>query len=182
MNSLIRQGFFFAVVLAVPIASFFLVFKPQNVEIARAKKEIEHKRAMLYKLRQATAQTEDLARANAQIRDSILAIEARLPNNKEIDNILRQVAELAQQNGLKIPTFKKAEKPLAAGLAMEQPLDVEITGDFDGFYQFLLQLEQLPRITRIPTMEITRSNDVDGNMKAKCVLSIYYQRDGSESK
>jgi hypothetical protein len=31
-------------------------------------------------------------------------------------------------------------------------------------------------------MEITRSVDVDGHMKAKCVLSIYYQRDGSDPR
>ncbi|MBC7835564.1 MAG: type 4a pilus biogenesis protein PilO [Phycisphaerales bacterium] len=174
-----RQVFFFGVLMAVPVASFFLVFRPQNIEIARAKKEIDHKQAMLEKLRLATAQTDDLLRANTQIRESIESIEARLPTTKEMDNILRQVAELASENGLKIPNFKKGDKPVAAGLATEQPIDVEITGDFDGFYQFLLALEQLPRITRISNMEIMRNNDVDGSMKSKLVLSIYYQGDSN---
>lgn len=181
-SPMLRQGFFFAVLIAVPISSFFLVFKPQNGEIDRAKKEIEHKQGMLEKLRQATGRSEDLARSNEQIRESIEAIEARLPSTKEMDSILRQVAALAAENGLVVPGFKKAEKSLAAGLAMEQPLDVEITGDFDGFYTFLLQLEQLPRITRISSLDIKRSTDIDGEMKAKCVLSVYYQRDGSEGK
>lgn len=178
----LRQAFFFVVLLAVPISSFFLVFRPQNIEIARARREIDHKQAMLDKARLATAQAENLQQANALVRESIQSIEARLPTTKEVDNILRQVAALADENNLKVPNFKKAEKPLPAGLAMEQPLDVEITGDFDGFYEFLLELEQLPRITRIPNLEITRSADVDGHMKAKCVLSIYYQRDGSDTK
>jgi type IV pilus assembly protein PilO len=182
MHSGVRQAFFFAVLLAVPVSSFFLVFRPQNMEIARAKKEMEHKQAMLDKARLATAQAQNLQEANAQIRESISSIEARLPTTKEMDNILRQVAQLAAENSLKVPNFKKSDKPLPAGLAMEQPLDVEITGDFDGFYQFLLELEQLPRITRIPDLEISRSSDVDGHMKAKCVLSIYYQRDGSETR
>lgn len=176
-SPMLRQAFFFGVLLAVPISSYFLVFKPQNEEIARARKEIEHKQAMLEKLRQATARSEDLARSNEQIKDSISAIEARLPPSKDMDSILRQVASLAAETGLKVPVFKKGEKPSAAGLAMEQPLDVEITGDFDGFYTFLLALEQLPRITRISNLEIQRSKDIDGEMKAKCVLSVYYQRD-----
>ncbi|MBX3359283.1 MAG: type 4a pilus biogenesis protein PilO [Phycisphaeraceae bacterium] len=178
----LRQAFFFAVLVAVPVASFFMVFRPQNIEIARAKKEIEHKQAMLDKLRQATAMAADLERQNAQIRESIQSIEARLPSTKEMDNVLRQLAEIADQNGLKVPNFKKSDKPLQAGMAMEQPLDVEITGDFDGFYQFLLALEQLPRITRLLNVEIARAPDVDGNMKAKCVLSIYYQRDEGQIK
>ena len=181
-SPVLRQGFFFAVLIAVPVSSFFLVFKPQNEEIDRAKKEIEHKQGMLEKLRQATGRSEDLARANEQIAESIDAIEARLPTTKEMDSILRQLAALAAENGLVVPTFKKSDKSQQAGLAMEQPLDVEITGDFDGFYSFLLQLEQLPRITRISDLDIKRSTDIDGEMKAKCVLSVYYQQDGSERK
>ena len=58
---------------------------------------------------------------------------------------------------------------------MEQPIRVELPGDFDGFYSFLLHLEQMPRITRIPDMELSRSRDNDGEMMAKFTLSIYYQ-------
>src|SRR5204863_5234946 len=82
MKSGFRQFLFFVVLLAVPLASFFLVFRPQNREIARARLEIDHKQAMLEKLRQATGQSADLARANQEIRQSIDAIQARLPTTK----------------------------------------------------------------------------------------------------
>lgn len=174
----IRQLIFIAVLLAVPVASYFLVFRPRNEEIARAKAEIDHKEALLAKLREATSQTADLERANSEIRDSIQAIEARLPTTKEIDSVLRDIAQIAARSNLRIPLFKKEEKSLQAGLALEQPLSVEITGDFDGFYAFLLELEKLPRITRIPDFTISRAEDADGNMKAKFTLSIYYQGEG----
>lgn len=175
----LRQLIFFTVLVAVPVSSYFLVFRPQNAEISRAKAEIEHKRAMLQKLREATAKAPDLERANAEIAESIRAIEARLPSDKEVDDILRQVASLADKNGLQVPVFKKGDKPLPAGLALEQPLEVEFTGDFDGFYNFLLDLEQLPRITRLPDLGIERNDKVDGDMRASMTLSIYYQDDRS---
>lgn len=175
MSPFFRQLLFFAVLLALPIASYFLVFKPQNREIEKAKKEIELKESLLAKLKEATAQTEDLQRANEQIRDAIAAIQARLPSTKEMDNVLRQVSNLASRAGLKVPQFKKSDKTGPAGLAFEQPTDIEITGDFDGFYKFLLDLEQLPRITRIPDLSIVRSDKVDGEMKTKLVLSVYYE-------
>jgi type IV pilus assembly protein PilO len=178
---MIRQFVFFAVLLALPISSYFLVFKPQNREIEKARQEIGHKEALLGKLKEATAQTEDLQRANDQIKDAIAAIQARLPSTKEMDNVLRQVSNLAAKADLKVPQFKKSDKTAPAGLAFEQPLDIEITGDFDGFYQFLLDLEQLPRITRIPDLSIVRSDKVDGEMKTKLVLSVYYEGDGSEA-
>lgn len=171
----IRQLIFLGVLLAVPLASFFMVFQPQNRDITRAKGEIGVKRAMLEKLRTATAQNSDLEKSNAEMKTAISAIEARLPSDKEVDMVLRDVAQTAARCGLKLPKFQKTDKALAAGLAVEQPLSVELTGDFDGFYKFLLELEKLPRITRIPDLKVTRAPDTDGNLKAEFTLSIYYQ-------
>lgn len=178
MNSVMRQSFFFAVLLAVPICSYFLVFRPQNQRIARARQEIEHKQAMLEKLRQATAQSSDLQKTNQEIRQSIDAIRSRLPTTKEMPDVLRHVAALAARNGLEIPNFKNSDKPQSVGVAMEQQLDVEMTGNFDGFYRFLQELERMPRITRIPDMQIQRADKKDGSdgdMKTKFSLSIYYE-------
>jgi Tfp pilus assembly protein PilO len=72
---------------------------------------------------------------------------------------------------------------MAAGY-MEQPLEVKMTGHFEGFYQFLLGLENLPRITRIHEMTLERvtarnrrhdEEAAPGLMKAEFMLSIYYQ-------
>lgn len=180
MPSALRQLIFFVLLIALPVASYFFVFKPQNVEIEKARQDIAHKEQMLEKLRAATAQAESLARQNEQIKTAIDSIEARLPNGKEMDNILRQVSNIAAKSNLKVPTFKRSDKILTAGTAMEQPLDIEITGDFDGFYKFLLDIEQLPRITRIPEFSIVRSDKVDGEMKTKVTLSIYYEGDSKD--
>jgi type IV pilus assembly protein PilO len=180
MSPALRQAVFFLLLLAIPTAGYFVVFRPLNEKIKVAKQEIAHKESMLAELRKATAQTEDLAKANQEMQAAIEAIQARLPSTKEMDNVLRQVANLAAKAGLKIPQFRKNEQILPAGLASEQPLDIEITGDFDGFYRFLLDLEQLPRITRIPDFNIVRSDKVDGEMKTKLTLSVYYQGEGKE--
>jgi type IV pilus assembly protein PilO len=177
MNLMIRQSFFFGVLLAVPVCSYFLVFQPQNRRISAARQEIEHKNALLEKLRQATAQSDDLAKTNTEIRQSIDAIRARLPTTKEMPDVLRHVAGLASRNGLEVPNFQNADKPTSAGVAMEQRLDVEITGDFDGYYRFLQELERMPRITRIPDMQITRADKSNGEMKTKFILSVYYEGD-----
>jgi type IV pilus assembly protein PilO len=175
MNQTTRHILFGGVLLALPISAYFVVFKPRNAEIAKAKKEIALKEDMLAKLRQATSQTDDLVKANEQIRQSIEAIQAQLPSAKEMDDVLRQVANITSKHDLKVPQFKRNDKSLPAGLAMEQPIEIEITGDFDGFYQFLLELEQMPRITRVPDLSIVRSDKIDGEMKAKMTLSIYYE-------
>jgi type IV pilus assembly protein PilO len=63
---------------------------------------------------------------------------------------------------------------------MEQPLKMKINGNFNGFHDFLIKLEELPRITRISDMKITRSTEVNGNMSAEFTLSIYFQPENSK--
>lgn len=174
-----REIILLAILLAMPLSSYWLVFRPQNGEIAQAKREIQHKREMLAKLREVTSQTESLQRANADIKDGIASIEARLPSTKEVDAMVRQVSDLAVECGLE-PPIMKSDKPVSAALYMEQPLKMSITGDFHGFYDFLIRLEQLPRITRVPDLRIKRSEDIDGHMKADFTLSIYFQQEGAK--
>ena len=161
------------VLVAVPLSSYFLVFGPQNNRISAARGEIRHKQEMLDKLRQETARNADLIRANQEIADLIKKTEERLPDGKEVDAIVRQISELAVQAGLSAPAMESG-KPVAAAMYMEQPIKVTTAGDFRGFYEFLLELERLPRITRLPDLNLERATEPDGNIKAQFTLSIYF--------
>lgn len=170
----IREFVLLLVLFAVPLASYWFVFKPQNSQIDRAREEISLRREKLEKLRQESARRGTLEAATQQIAERIESIEARLPTNKELADVVRQVSELAVESGLDQPAII-AEKPVKASLYMEQPLKIEMTGDFRGFYKFLLELERLDRITRTTDMTVRRSDKVDGHMVAEFTLSIYFQ-------
>lgn len=162
------------IVIGMPVASYFLVFKPQNREIDRARSDLQHKDALLIKLREETARNADLARANEDIQRSVKMIEARLPSTKEVDAVIRQVSDLALAAGLKAPSVKSA-RPVPAALYMEQPLEMEVAGDFVGFFSFLAAVEKLPRIMRIHDLQITGLLKDDAELAAKFTLSIYFQ-------
>lgn len=169
-----REAIFLGVLMAMPASSYWFVFKPQNQEIAEAREEINHKELMLEQLDKATAQTENLSASNQELSDAIELVESRLPGTKEVEVVLEQVAELARQSKLDLNRVK-AGKPVAAARYMEQPLDMEIKGDFDDFYTFLLAVERLERITRMGELELKRDEKDDGVMNAKFTLSIYFE-------
>ena len=178
----IREIVFLIVLLAMPISSYFFVFKPQNEEIARAKGEIEHKEAMLDKLGRATARTKDLEAANAEIVSAISMIEGRLPAGKEVDVILAQVATLARQSSLELPSLKMG-KPIPAQQYIEQPIEMRMIGNFDDFYEFSLELEKLERVTRVPDLTLKRATKSDdGTISAEFTLSIYFLGEGKEGQ
>ena len=169
-----RELLLLAVLLALPLSSYFLVFRPVNREIGQAKAEIEHMRLRLTKVQESTARNLDLKRENEESARQIQAIEARLPSSKEVDQVVRQVSDLAVESGLESPAIE-SDKPVGAAVYMEQPLKMKISGDFNGFHDFLRKLEALPRITRIVEMKLIRANEVNGHMKAEFTLSIYFQ-------
>jgi Tfp pilus assembly protein PilO len=59
----------------------------------------------------------------------------------------------------------------------ELPIQMSLSGDFNGFYSFLLQLEKLPRITRVTQMKLEKINDHDGEATANITLSIFFEPD-----
>lgn len=174
MNNGIRLLLVLVILVGLPAASFFLVFRPFNKEIASDKKQIAHQEAMLVRLQEETARNDDLLRANEEVERTVRIIEARLPSDKEVDAIVRQVSDIAVECGLTPPAIKAA-KPVPAALYMEQPLEMETDGNYVGFVTFLARVETLPRITRIHDMKLT-GNPKDGvELNAQFTLSIYFQ-------
>jgi type IV pilus assembly protein PilO len=173
MNTQLR-ALLIAIVIAMPVASYFLVFKPQNTEIALAETEVTHKEDLLTKLQEETARNEDLERSNLEIQNSIKVIEARLPSNKEVDDVVRKVSDLAETYKLQEPSMKSG-RPIQTALYMEQPIEMEVSGDLKGFFSFLAAVEKLPRITRIHDLKISSHSKDEIELKADFTLSIYFQ-------
>ena len=185
----IRELIFLVVLLAVPVASWWYVFKPRNAEIQQAHREIEIKQAKLDKLREVAKRIDDIGLAIEQGRDAVELVEAKLPNREQVEDILENVWQLAKRNRLTLRSVE-SEKPVPAALYMEQPLKMVVTGRFDGFYQFLLEMENLSRITRVPRMRLERLSKSGGNddveldwgmMTAEFTLSIYFEPPSSET-
>jgi type IV pilus assembly protein PilO len=182
-----REMIFLLVLLAVPAASYFYLFQPHDEKIRQARTEIEMKQAKLDRLHVYTAKIDDLGLEIEKEREAVAKIEAKLPSLQDVEGILEQIWQLAAGNQQTIKSVK-SDKPIPAAMHMEQPLKVTMEGEFDGFYQFLLELENLPRITRVHQMKLqklgttasaTQGKDKDasppGSVKAEFTLSIYFQ-------
>jgi type IV pilus assembly protein PilO len=187
----LRELIFFLVLLTVPVASFIWVFRPRNEEISQAKTEIAAKQAKLDTLAKVTSKIEDIGVEIEKGRESVEMIEAKLPNEQDVEGILEQIAQLAKRNNLVVRSVK-SDKPVPAATYMEQPLKMVMDGEFDGFYQFMLELENLPRITRIHQIKLERADGTKtgpekealppGSMKADFILSIYFQPQQAKPK
>lgn len=176
----LRELLFLAVLFAIPLSAFQYVFKPRNAEIAQARAEIELKERRLLELEQTTSRISDLGEAISLGREAIDIVEAKMPSAQNVDRVLQSVTEIAARHHLAIRQIETKSR-IPAAQFMELPIEIKLDGNFDGFYEFLTDLEQLPRLTRIKALLMKRIEGANGSMEATFILSIYFQPDGAAS-
>jgi type IV pilus assembly protein PilO len=164
----------FVCVLLGMLAWTYMDFMKKQVDRRNLDGETEQIRTDLVQLKQATAGIEDLGRKIDDLQKAIDFFESKLPQEKEMDKILAEVSQMADANALQTKTVKTLKSERTANYS-EQPIQMSLSGDFNGFYAFLLQLEKLARITRVTQMNLQKIDEHDGQMQAQMTLSIYFE-------
>ena len=171
----VRELVFVAAMLGLLAASYLLVFKKATARRDKIEAEIVTKQKALADLDRATAGVSDVNAKIEELQKAIVFFEGKLPQEKEIDKVLREVWQMAESKQLTIKTIKTLRSERSTNYS-EQPIEMSLSGDFkDSFYAFMLQLEQLPRLTRVTRMELKKINDRDGQMEAQVTLSIFFE-------
>ena len=91
-----------------------------------------------------------------------------------MDLILKEVWQMAESNRLTTKTIRTMKSQRGSAYS-ELPIEMNLSGDFAGFYEFMLQLERLPRLTRVQNMTLDKINGQEGAMEAKVTLSIFFE-------
>ena len=158
--------------------SYFFVFTKANQKREALRKDMAHKRQVLLSLQQSTNGIEGFNKRIADLQKGIAEFEAKLPQEKEFDKILKEVSQMAETNSLSTKTVRTLKQERSSHYS-EQPIQMTLTGNFNGFYLFLQQLEKLPRITRLTSMQLQKITEHDGDMTATLTLSIYFEPDAA---
>jgi len=169
-----RKVLFFVIVLGVALIAYQYMIKPANRDLADTKIKLKQKVDRLNEFKEATEAAKDLSQQLGQLKEAIAFFESKLPPSSEIHTVLKNVTVIAQKEGLRPKTIKTLKKKNNSGY-IEQPLKMELVGNFNSFYSFLLELENLPRIMKIREVDLDKTRDHDGQITADLVVSIFFQ-------
>jgi len=183
----LREIVFLVLLMVIPVGAWWFVFRPQDTSNAKMKQEIQARQAKLDQLNMVLKAKGDLESQIDSLSQAISFFESRLPQEKEIDQILREVWLLAEANKLKAKSIRTLVRKGAGGFISdqddqsEQPIQVQLEGDFMGFYAFLLALEKQPRIMRISRMTLeTDAKIPTGRIAADFELSVFFEKSDKE--
>lgn len=174
MNGNVRKLIFFVIIMGMTYSSYVYMIKPANGELALQQEKLEQKFKKLRELETAPTVLEDVNAQLARLEGSINILESKLPPQKDIHTVLQDITVIAQSNGLVPKTIRTLKQKYNNGY-VEQPIKMELNGDFESYYSFLLSLEKLDRITKIREMTIKRDAKEEGVMKANFTISIFFQ-------
>ena len=174
MTSGFRKAVFFVLLLGVAVVGYQYMIKPANKHLAEAKGRVQVKLNKLAEFEQTTAATESLTKQLEQLQEAIQFFESKLPPTSEIYKVLEQVTVIAQKEGLKPKTIRTLNQKDNSGY-IEQPLKMQLEGNFNSFYSYLLELEKLPRIMKIRELQLHKQEQNEGQIAADFVVSIFFQ-------
>lgn len=174
MNSSIRHLIFFVLIIGMAYVSWAYMIKPANEYLTEQRTQMEVKRAKLNELENASVAAEDLSEQLDKIEEAIEIFESKLPPSSEIHTVLENVTLIAQRHGLTPKTIRTLKSEANRGY-IEQPLEMELDGNFNSYYAFLLELEKLDRITKIRELTLKKKSNQEGQTEAKFIMSIFFQ-------
>lgn len=173
MTSSIRYLIFFILIVAMGYVSWNYMIKPANEDLDQKRIDMEAKRNKLDELEKASAAAEGLADQLKEIELAIEAFESKLPPSSEIHTVLENVTLIAQRHGLTPKSIRTQNNKNNRGY-IEQPLEMELDGNFNSYYAFLLELEKLDRITKLRELNVKKT-EREGQTEATFVMSIFFQ-------
>ena len=177
----IRELLFVLILLAIPGGWYFMVAKPRLQKKLERDGDIVQVESKIKSVAKATEAIDDVEAEIQKLQNAIAHFRNMLPSDREVETLLREVWDLAGEHNLNAKSVRP-DKIVPAAQYAELPIKMEIVGDFDGFYDFIRDIEKLPRITRMPRIKVDRDQtDEAGTVKASLTLSIFFEGDQARS-
>jgi Tfp pilus assembly protein PilO len=163
-----------AVVLVSAAATWFVIL-PMLQRAESDRSTVDDLRGQLVKLERVARRINDLQQEVTRLEGALAFFENRLPQEREVDVILREVWVIAEAKSL-TPRSIRCAAPEAQARYSSQPITLTLEGPFEGFYDFLVSLERLPRLTKIRQMQITKTPMKEGVVQAELQMDIFFEK------
>lgn len=147
-----------ALVVIIFILAFLFYFKPKNQEIQDIRSERIKTEQEVLRLKAKKKQLDQIEKELAQLNTTLKELEAIIPEKKEIFNILRRIQQLAYDSRLNITKFIP-QREVPQEFFSEQPISIEITGNYHNLALFFDRLSRFARLFTINSFAIKSLRD-----------------------
>lgn len=170
-----KIAFGFLVLALLGAGGYALLLSPKMAEVNGLSAQRAVKQAELLQTRAMAAGLARFKQEVQALRAKLEAAKERLPSQKEIPGLYRQVSDLAVQAGLSVSLFQPKE-PSTKDVYQEVPISVSAETGFHQLGTFFDALSRLPRIVNLTDLKLTGIAKPTGTLRADLTLAIYVFR------
>jgi type IV pilus assembly protein PilO len=164
----------------VPLAAilalgYFLVISPKQMERDALTARLQDLQAQVTKgqadeanIRQVRIQAEALSKR-------LDAAKERLPTERELPRLYRQITDLAAQSEVQVALFQ-VKKPEDRSVYQEIPITFNAEAPYHKVGTFFERLGRLPRVVTLEDFRLLQNDKPTGSVRAELTLSTYVLR------
>jgi type IV pilus assembly protein PilO len=167
-----------AILVAIPVAGYFVLWDPQYTDLNKLRGDEETlKKDYLAKKTQAV----NLDLHKQQLREidtQFGALLKQLPNKAQMDALLVDINQAGLSRGLQFELFRPAASESAREFYSELPITLKVVGTYHDMGAFAADVGQLPRIVTLNDVSIEASKD--GNLTMDVTARTFRYLDEDE--
>ena len=171
------------VVLVLFLVDYSWILSPQNEELGQTETSIEADQATLEQQRvKVNARAEEEKRIR-DLQADVKRAEARLPEGREIADLLSNIAASARAAGLDLTLFRQKPETYSEFYA-DVPVQMEMRGTYHELAAFMDRVKRLDRIVNVADIQL-RQPRVEGDvvlLTASCTATTFRFLDEQERK
>ena len=171
------QKIVFGVILLILLGAggYFLLLSPKMAEVSGLRQQRAAKETEMLQSRALAASLARFKQEAEALRARLETAKERLPSEREIPGLYRQVSDLAYQAGMAVSLFQPRE-PATKDIYQEVPISVSAESGYHQLGTFLDRISRLPRIINLIDMKITGISRPTGTIRAELTLATYVFR------
>jgi type IV pilus assembly protein PilO len=171
----------FALVALVFVGYFFLSYRVKQNEIDQADKEIASLQNQLNEVKAVAEVLQPIQHEIETLDQQLKQSLAQLPEDKQIEGLLRSFEDLGSSSGLEIQRFTPTAE-VAKDFYAEIPITVQIKGGYHNIAIFFDKISKLKRVINISDLKLSNAAEVNGEMQvtASCTATTFRFRRAGE--
>ena len=151
-------------VVAVGFGYYMMFHIPQQETLEALQGQISGLRAERDKNAKIAEHLDEYKAEVARLQEDLERAKALLPNDREIDDLLKSVANLGKKVGLQFLLFRPLPD-VQRDFYAEVPVDISIAGGYHEVALFFAKVGQLKRIVNIQNVSMSSPIEKNGKMQ-----------------
>lgn len=153
---------------------WWFLYSPMQQEIQNKQTTRRNLQAEVDNAKTTAARLPEFRREVERKEATLQALSRILPSQKEVDDLLRKVQQLAAESSLDVLRFKpEATKP--QNFYAEWPISLDLDGSYHNLAYFFDRLSRLSRIVNVSNLEVNAKTqpNISSTIRATCTATTF---------